>query len=99
LPFSKSINSKIILDEVILITSEGEMVSCTEEYGEIVISSKWNDSMILVDTFNKSEKWFYDGKKLLLNITIRMKNGDEWIETELSYNVTIKGYKGTRFQV
>lgn len=98
-PYSKNIYNKIRLDEVSLTTSEGDVLSFTEEYGEIEALSKWNDSMVLVNTFNKSEEWFYNGNNLTLNINASIGSGDECIATEISYNVTIKGYKGTTFQV
>lgn len=55
--------------------------------------------MVLVDTFNKSEEWFYNGNKLTLNINVSIKSDNECRATEISYNVTIKGYKGTTLQV
>ena len=98
-PYSKNSNNKISLDEVSLTTSEGEVLSFTEKYGEIDTLSKWNDSMVLVNTFNKSEEWFYNGNNLTLNIKASIRNGSECVATEISYNVIIKGYKGTTLQV
>lgn len=98
-PYSKHVNNKISLDEVSLTTSEGDVICQTKECGEIEVLSKWNDSMVLVDTFNKSEEWFYNGNKLTLNINVSIKSDNECRATEISYNVTIKGYKGTTLQV
>lgn len=98
-PYSKNVYDKISLDEVSLTTSEGDILSCTKEYGEIETLSKWNDSMMIVNTFNKSEEWFYNGNDLTLNIGVSISSGDECVATEISYNVTIKGYKGTALQV
>ena len=98
-PYSKNINKKISLDEVSLATCGGDDICHTKEYGEIEVFSKWNDSMVLVDTFNKSEEWFYNGNKLTLNIRVSIKSENKCNVTEISYKVTIKGYKGTTLQV
>lgn len=98
-PYSKNVNTNVSLDEVSLTTSEGDVISFTEKYGEIEVLSNWNDSMVLVNTFNKSEEWFYNGNNLTLNINASIRTENECIETEISYHVTIKGYKGTTLQV
>ena len=75
------------------------MISFTEGYGEIEVLSKWDDSMILVSTFNKSDEWFYNGNNLKLTINASINSENELVETEINYDITIVGYKGTWLQV
>lgn len=98
-PYFKNTNNKIRLDEVSLTTPEGDVISIIKEYGEIKALSKWNDSMVIVNTFNKSEEWFYNGNNLTLNINASISSGNECVAIGISYNVTIRGYKGTTLQV
>lgn len=55
--------------------------------------------MLIINTFIKSEEWFYSGNNLTLNIKAGIRTGDACVTTEISYDVTMKGYKGTTFQV
>lgn len=98
-PYSKKNNSKLILNKVSLTTVEGDVISFTEGYGEIEVLSKWDDSMILVSTFNKSDEWFYNGNNLKLTINASINSENELVETEINYDITIVGYKGTWLQV
>lgn len=99
LPYSQKANNRVKLEEVTLMTAEGDIICFTEEYGEIEVFSEWSDTMVLIDEFEKSEKWFYDEKELVLNIKANIINEKNCIPTEIFYNVTIRGYRGTTLQV
>ncbi len=98
-PYSTDSDYTISIEEISLTTSEGDIISYIEEYGDVVTLSKWSDSMILVNEFNKSEEWFYSGNDLVLYISASVKKGEQRIPIEITYNVTTMLYRGPVWQV
>ena len=98
-PYSQNVNSKVILNEVSLTTAEGEVISFTKDFGEIEVLSQWKESMTIVNVFNKSDSWFYNGNNLKLIINMTIQKEDDIVETEVTYDITIEGYRGTSIQV
>ncbi len=98
-PYSKIANYTINIAQISLTTSEGDIISYIEEYGDVETLSKWKDSMLIVSRFNKSEEWFYNGNNLILHIKASVKKGNQWIPVDISYNMTLIRYKGPAWQV
>ena len=97
--YSKNTNRTIKIEEVSLVTNDGNAVCQSDESIEIEVLSKWNNSMAVVETFEKSEKWLYNGNGLTLKIQININKEIECKTAEFFYQITIKGFKGTKFQV
>jgi hypothetical protein len=97
--YSKNTNRTIKIEEVSLVTNDGNAVCQSDESIEIEVLSKWNNSMAVVETFEKSEKWLYNGNGLTLKIQISINKEIECKTAEFFYQITIKGFKGTKFQV
>lgn len=97
--YSQNINNKVILNEVSLVTDKEDVISFTQGFEDIEVLSKWNDSMTLINVFKKSDEWFYNGNDLILNIDASIIKENSLVETYITYDVVIEGYKGTSVQV
>lgn len=97
--YSEDTDNKVTLDKISLVDSNGDVIALNEEYGEAEVLSEWSSSMSVVDTFQKSEDWFYSGNNLTLHIEATITNGNKSTKAEFSYNASIVKYRGPAWQV
>ena len=98
-PYSKNVDKVISIREILLTTADGKTICRIEEYGETEVISQWGGSAFLVGMVMKSEEWFYSGNELTLHIKASVKDGEEWIPIETSYEVVLRGTKMPALQV